>query len=229
MASWLLYHALSLSYGDAKEKFSQDKEIALISRQVRRGISAVDEADAAAPAAGGGPPFVDLRLGAVRRACEELCVAVGVASPSKEEETGDGEGGEGEEGDGGGGALSLARRLERAEEALTERYLPAASAFAEAEAQRRSSSSSSSAPSDPTSTPSSSPSSASAFAAALLDAQPLGFSTGDPPVDRGARALRWLYVRDLALLQKRVDDAIVRVQDRTANPRTDSALGKVGR
>ena len=48
MASWLLYHALSLSYSDAKEKFS-DRETSLLSRQVGRGIAAVDEAEAAAP------------------------------------------------------------------------------------------------------------------------------------------------------------------------------------
>lgn len=209
MASWLLYHALSLSYSDAKEKFS-DRETSLLSRQVGRGIAAVDEAEAAAPGAGGGPPFVDLGRAAVRRACEELCLSVGVAAEEMEEASASGD---------DSALAALVRRLERAEEALTERYLPAASAFAEA-AQRALSSSSPSAP------PSSS---AAAFAAALLDAQPLGFSTGDPLVDRAARALRWLYVRDLASLQKEVDDAIVGVQDRTANPRTDAALGKVGR
>ena len=232
MASWLLYHALSLSYSDAKEKFAE-RESSLVSRQVGWGISAVDEADAAAPAAGGGPPFADLGRAAVRRACEELCLAVGVA---EEEEARDG-GGAGADGD-GDGALALAHRLERAEEALTERYLPAASAFAEA-AQRALSSSSAAPtpppppppppPAPPAPPPPHAPASAAAFAAALLDAQPLGFTTGDPLVDRGARALRWLYVRDLALLQRKVDDAIVGVQDRTANPRTDAALGKVGR
>jgi len=48
-------------------------------------------------------------------------------------------------------------------------------------------------------------------------------------VDRGAKALRWLYVRDLSILQKSIDGALVAVQNRTANPRTDAALGKVGR
>lgn len=212
MASWLLYHALSLSYGDAKEKFTE-KEKSSISQQVQRGIYALDEADAAAPAAGGGPPFVDLGTGAVRRACDELCGALGVA---KDNDDGD------EDGD---AALALARRLERAEGALTERYLPAASAFAEA--ARRAPSIRSPLPASASA--STATSSASSFAAALLDAQPLGFTVGDALVDRGARGLRWLYVKDLALLQKKVDAAIVGVQDRTANPRTDAALGKVGR
>jgi len=215
VASWLLRHALSLSYSDAKEKFTE-AERALLSEQVGRGALALDEADAAAPAAGGGPPFVDLTgSDAVREACGELCLALGVVR-----EDGEGEG-DGDE------ALALARRLERAEEALTERYLPAASAFAEAEAQRASSSSAPSSSAAPPSAPSAP--SASSFAAALLDAQPLGFTTGDPLVDRGAKALRWLYVKDLAALQKSVDAAIVGVQNETASPRTDAALGKVGR
>jgi len=65
--------------------------------------------------------------------------------------------------------------------------------------------------------------------AALLAAAPLGFSTGDPAADRAAVALRWLYVRDLAALQAGVDAAIAGVQEVTANPKTDTRLGKVGR
>lgn len=212
-ASWLLFHALSLSYSDERDNFTERAELS-ISQQIQRGIFALDEADAAAPAAGGGPPFVDLGSGAVRSACDELCLALGVAK---------------DDGDGGNDdALSLARRLERAEEALTERYLPVASAFAEA--QRASSTKTDAAAAADAAAPSSSSStSAFSFAAALLDAQPLGFTTGDAFVDRGAKALRWLYVRDLALLQKDVDAAIVGVQNLTANPRTDAALGKVGR
>jgi RLL motif-containing protein 1 len=66
-------------------------------------------------------------------------------------------------------------------------------------------------------------------ALALLASVPLGFTTGDAGVDRAAAALRFLYVRDLAALQARVDAAIGAVQAFTANPRTDTRLGKVGR
>ena len=65
--------------------------------------------------------------------------------------------------------------------------------------------------------------------ATMLEAVPLGFSTGDGAVDRAAAALRFLYVRDVARLQADVDKAIGDVQAFTANPRTDTRLGKVGR
>jgi RLL motif containing protein 1 len=62
-----------------------------------------------------------------------------------------------------------------------------------------------------------------------LDAIPLGFSTGDPAVDRVAKVLRLLYVRELRLLQNRVNEAISSMQAVTADPKTDSKLGQVGR
>ena len=58
---------------------------------------------------------------------------------------------------------------------------------------------------------------------------PLGFETGDPALDRAATVLRMLYVKDLRALQSQVDQTLVSVQEFTANPRTDSKLGKVGR
>uniref|UniRef100_A0A061RHU4 RLL motif containing protein 1 n=1 Tax=Tetraselmis sp. GSL018 TaxID=582737 RepID=A0A061RHU4_9CHLO len=58
---------------------------------------------------------------------------------------------------------------------------------------------------------------------------PLGFVTGDPDVDLAATALRALYVKDLRSLQTQIDRAIIRLQDLTANPRTNSAIGKIGR
>jgi hypothetical protein len=50
----------------------------------------------------------------------------------------------------------------------------------------------------------------------------------DGAVDAAARVLRMLYIRDLRGLQSAVDEAIVAVQELTADPKTDSALGKVG-
>ncbi|GAB4822263.1 hypothetical protein N2152v2_009309 [Parachlorella kessleri] len=66
-------------------------------------------------------------------------------------------------------------------------------------------------------------------AAAALRQYPLGFSTGDATSDLAATILRMLYIKDLRALQTLVDKTIVQVQEFTANPRTDAALGKVGR
>jgi RLL motif containing protein 1 len=63
----------------------------------------------------------------------------------------------------------------------------------------------------------------------VLDELPLGFSTGDPKLDRIARILRLLYVRELRLLQNRINEAISSMQRITADPKTDSRLGQVGR
>jgi RLL motif-containing protein 1 len=61
-----------------------------------------------------------------------------------------------------------------------------------------------------------------------LDALPLGFSTGDPLVDRAAKILRLLYVADLRQTQNHVNAAIACMQQYTADPKTDSRLGRVG-
>lgn len=65
----------------------------------------------------------------------------------------------------------------------------------------------------------------------LLDVKtfPLGFTTGDEVVDRAATILRMLYVADLRELQDAVNEILVSVQEFTANPKTDSSLGVVGR
>ena len=44
-----------------------------------------------------------------------------------------------------------------------------------------------------------------------------------------AKVLRLLHLRDLRDLQTQINQAIVNVQAITANPKTDSRLGKVGR
>jgi len=58
---------------------------------------------------------------------------------------------------------------------------------------------------------------------------PLGFSTNDHTVDLASRLLRMLYVSDLRDLQNDVNAILVVTQEFTANPKTNSALGKVGR
>lgn len=63
----------------------------------------------------------------------------------------------------------------------------------------------------------------------MMRSFPLGFSTGDVQADLAATVLRALYIRDLRDLQTSIDQAIVQVQELTANPVTDASLGKVGR
>lgn len=64
---------------------------------------------------------------------------------------------------------------------------------------------------------------------AELASLPLGFSTADSELDRLAKVLRVLHVRELRKLQNRINAAIAAMQEVTANPKTDSKLGKVGR
>eukprot|EP00090_Calanus_glacialis_P046066 TRINITY_DN8860_c0_g1_i1.p1 TRINITY_DN8860_c0_g1~~TRINITY_DN8860_c0_g1_i1.p1 ORF type:complete len:250 (+),score=83.32 TRINITY_DN8860_c0_g1_i1:65-814(+) len=57
----------------------------------------------------------------------------------------------------------------------------------------------------------------------------LGFETGDPVVNDAAKILRLLHIQDMRLLQTRINECIVAIQAVTANPKTDTRLGKVGR
>lgn len=57
---------------------------------------------------------------------------------------------------------------------------------------------------------------------AIKRAIPLGFSTGDEAVDRAARVLRILHIKEMRRLQNAVDDAITAHQNVTANPRTEA-------
>ena len=62
----------------------------------------------------------------------------------------------------------------------------------------------------------------------LKDAQ-LGFDTGDEDVNEAAKILRLLHIKDLRSLQTGINECIVAIQSLTANPKTDTRLGKVGR
>ncbi|KAK3737924.1 hypothetical protein RRG08_028549 [Elysia crispata] len=62
-----------------------------------------------------------------------------------------------------------------------------------------------------------------------LDQTALGFEAGDMIMTEVAKILRLLHIRDLRDLQTKINAAIVAVQAITANPKTDSRLGKVGR
>jgi len=57
----------------------------------------------------------------------------------------------------------------------------------------------------------------------------LGFDTGDPAVNDAAKILRLLHIQDMRLLQTKINECIVAIQAVTANPKTDTRLGKVGR
>ncbi|KAK3609276.1 hypothetical protein CHS0354_001876 [Potamilus streckersoni] len=62
-----------------------------------------------------------------------------------------------------------------------------------------------------------------------LDQMELGFDTGDYIINEAAKVLRLIHLHDLRELQTTINQAIVGVQNVTANPKTDSRLGKVGR
>ena len=57
----------------------------------------------------------------------------------------------------------------------------------------------------------------------------LGFDTGDDDVNEAAKILRLLHIQDLRRLQTMINECIVAIQSITANPKTDTRLGKVGR
>lgn len=56
----------------------------------------------------------------------------------------------------------------------------------------------------------------------------LGFDTGDYVLNQAAKIMRLLFIKDLRDLQTNVNEIIVAIQAITANPKTDSSLGKVG-
>lgn len=65
--------------------------------------------------------------------------------------------------------------------------------------------------------------------AADLGEFPLGFDTGDNVVNRVALVLKMLYISDLRDLQNDLNGLISLGQEYTANPKTNTKLGKVGR
>jgi len=58
---------------------------------------------------------------------------------------------------------------------------------------------------------------------------PLGFDTGDPQVNECATVLRLLYIEDQKVLQTKINELLVEIQNYTANPKTDTSLGKIGK
>ena len=62
----------------------------------------------------------------------------------------------------------------------------------------------------------------------VLEDFPLGFTTGDNDLARAATVLRLLYVADLREFQTEINTLVAQIQELTAEPKTDSRLGKVG-
>ncbi|KAF2879471.1 hypothetical protein ILUMI_26695 [Ignelater luminosus] len=57
----------------------------------------------------------------------------------------------------------------------------------------------------------------------------LGFDLGDVLLNRAAKILTLLYIQNLRDLQTKSNELIVAAQSITANPKTDTKLGKVGK
>ncbi|KAK7104114.1 hypothetical protein V1264_018883 [Littorina saxatilis] len=62
-----------------------------------------------------------------------------------------------------------------------------------------------------------------------LNKTELGFEAGDYILNDAAKIVRLLHLKELRDLQSKINVAIVAVQAVTADPKTDSRLGKVGR
>lgn len=58
---------------------------------------------------------------------------------------------------------------------------------------------------------------------------PLGFASGDEAVDQVSKVIKMLHLFDLRELQNDLNALIVLGQEYTANPKTNTKLGKVGR
>ncbi|KAK4885228.1 hypothetical protein RN001_001499 [Aquatica leii] len=56
-----------------------------------------------------------------------------------------------------------------------------------------------------------------------------GYDLGDLVLNKAAKILRLLYIQNLRDLQTKSNELIVSVQSITANPKTDTKLGKVGK
>jgi RLL motif containing protein 1 len=225
---WLLALALSLDYRDSSaelnaagaemEQEAQREEEAAAARVAEAAAQEADGGSGGAAAAAAArrqrlaaaqqQAFLDLDAPEVRAEIERLLSMLRLARGGQAAAAG-------AAGAGAGPAAAdddgkeLERQLAVARRAVADEVLPTVGTLAGAGATAASASSCS--------------------ASAVLAGVPLGLETGDAAVDTAAALLRLLYLRDLRALQSAVDAAVVEVQEYTANPRTDSSLGRVGR
>ena len=69
-----------------------------------------------------------------------------------------------------------------------------------------------------------------AYSQIFINAYPqIGFDLGETSLNEAGKALRLLHIDELRLLQTQINEAIVAAQSQTADPKTDTTLGKVGR
>lgn len=61
-----------------------------------------------------------------------------------------------------------------------------------------------------------------------FDSVNFGLDIKAPNVSQAANVLRYLFIHNLRDLQTKINECIVSVQALTANPKTDTKLGKVG-
>ncbi len=61
-----------------------------------------------------------------------------------------------------------------------------------------------------------------------FDSVNFGLDIKAPNVCQAANVLRYLFIHDLRDLQTKINECLVSVQALTANPKTDTKLGKVG-
>ena len=67
------------------------------------------------------------------------------------------------------------------------------------------------------------------FKLASIEKVTSGFDTGDNVTNTCGKILRLLHIQNLRSFQTMINQLIVSVQEKTANPKTNSALGRVGR
>ena len=61
-----------------------------------------------------------------------------------------------------------------------------------------------------------------------VDEIEIGFDLGKENLNRAAKCLCLLYIHNLRDLQTEINEIIVLIQNITADPKTDSKLGRVG-
>lgn len=62
-----------------------------------------------------------------------------------------------------------------------------------------------------------------------MESREVGFELGEKSLNEAGKAIRLLHIEELRMLQTQINEAIVAAQSQTADPKTDTSLGQVGR